>query len=154
MTVHPSTKLLMPGYAVTVLAAIAIAVYNAKLPAGEAPQHWLYIVPAAILLWTAIRHMSRLFVRLQLEDFRLRFESGLVSKSTRIMELRKVQDIRVNQSLIQRMIGTGDLSIETAGESSRLEMLDIDNPQAVADKILAAAHQHYKSDQAAAGPSI
>jgi uncharacterized membrane protein YdbT with pleckstrin-like domain len=154
MTVHPSTKLLMPGYAVAVLAAIGIAVYNANLPAGEAPRHWLHVFPAAILVWTAMAHMKRMFVRLQLEDFRIRFESGLVSKSTRIMELRKVQDIRVNQSLIQRMIGTGDLSIETAGESSRLEMLNIDNPQAVADKILEASHQHYKSGETASGSSI
>ena len=57
------------------------------------------------------------------------------------MEIKKVQDVRVDQSLGQRILGVGDISIETAGESSRLTMVSIDRPQAVADKILEAAHQ-------------
>jgi hypothetical protein len=35
----------------------------------------------------------------------------------------------------------GDISIETAGESSRLTMSGIDRPQVVADQILEAAHK-------------
>ena len=36
----------------------------------------------------------------------------------------------------QRIIGTGDLSVETAGGSSRIEMDSIDRPKDVAENIL------------------
>ena len=150
MTVHPSAKLLFPFYAVSVVAAIGVAYYNSRL---ETREYWWYLIPAIILVWVGISHLKRMLIRLHLEDYRVRFESGLISKTTRMMELRKVQDIRVNQSLIQRLISTGDLSIETAGESGRLMMLNIDNPQAVADAILEASHKHYKADQTPPSPT-
>jgi uncharacterized membrane protein YdbT with pleckstrin-like domain len=51
-----------------------------------------------------------------------------------------VQDVRVDQSATQRMFGIGNLSIETAGEASRLTIRNIDQPQSVADQVLAASH--------------
>jgi uncharacterized membrane protein YdbT with pleckstrin-like domain len=81
---------------------------------------------------------------------KLRYESGLLSKTTRNIQLSKVQDVRVDQSLGQRMMGVGDLSIETSGESSRLEVDNIDQPQAVADEIIAASQEH-GSTQAGGG---
>ena len=71
---------------------------------------------------------------------RLRYESGVASKSTRTIQLSKVQDVRVDQALSQRMFGVGDISIETAGEASRLTLVNIDNPQALADEILNRSH--------------
>jgi uncharacterized membrane protein YdbT with pleckstrin-like domain len=53
-----------------------------------------------------------------------------------------VQDVRVDQSLGQRMLGVGDISIETSGETSRLTMENIDRPQTVADELIAASQQH------------
>jgi hypothetical protein len=44
----------------------------------------------------------------------------------------------------------GDISIETSGESSRLEMDNVDAPQAIADEIVAAS-QHHGSAQAGGG---
>jgi uncharacterized membrane protein YdbT with pleckstrin-like domain len=64
----------------------------------------------------------------------------MASRSTRTMEIHKVQDVRVDQSLTQRLLGTGNISIETAGETSRLTLVNIDRPQYVADRILEAAH--------------
>jgi uncharacterized membrane protein YdbT with pleckstrin-like domain len=54
--------------------------------------------------------------------------------------LPKVQDARVDQSVMQRMFGVGDLAIETAGEASRLTLRNVDQPQRVAEEILAASH--------------
>ena len=57
------------------------------------------------------------------------------------MELAKVQDVRFDQSFGQRIINTGDLSLETAGESSRIVMRSIDNPKVVAEHILELSRQ-------------
>jgi uncharacterized membrane protein YdbT with pleckstrin-like domain len=63
-----------------------------------------------------------------------------MSKSTRNISLPKVQDARVDQTVTQRMFGVGNLSIETAGEASRLIIRNVDRPQRVAEEILAASH--------------
>jgi len=52
----------------------------------------------------------------------------------------------VEQHVLQRLVRVGDLSIETAGEASRLTIANIDRPQHFADQILAASHN-------TAGPS-
>jgi uncharacterized membrane protein YdbT with pleckstrin-like domain len=71
---------------------------------------------------------------------RLRYETGFTSKSTRTIQLSKVQDVRVDQTLMQRMFHVGNISIETAGEASRLTLVHIDNPQPLADEIMNRSH--------------
>ena len=67
---------------------------------------------------------------------RLRYEAGTFSKSTRTIQLSKLQDVRVDQNLMQRMFSVGNLSLETSGEASRLTIENVDNPQSVADELL------------------
>jgi len=55
--------------------------------------------------------------------------------------MSKVQDVRVDQRPFQRMFGVGDISIETAGETSRLTIPDVDRPQKIADEILNRSQQ-------------
>ena len=144
-TFRPSTKLLKAMYVLCALAAAAILIGGR----GEKPAMlYLLILPALAALWTAVRHVSRIFTRLAVAGERLRFESGVLGKTTRTMELRKVQDVRVDQSLGQRLINVGNLSIETAGESSRITIENIDSPREAADRILAAAHGETK------GPNV
>ena len=100
---------------------------------------WVFIVPVLLLFFTLFRHMQRRLEKITLSGDRLKYESGLFSKSTRTVELEKVQDVRVEQSLTQRMFSIGDLSLETAGGTSRISMASIDNPQDVADHILELA---------------
>jgi uncharacterized membrane protein YdbT with pleckstrin-like domain len=62
-----------------------------------------------------------------------------LSKTVRTIQLTKVQDVRVDQSLWQRIFRLGDISIETAGETSRLTITNVDQPREVADEISEAA---------------
>ena len=69
-------------------------------------------------------------------DHRLRYEVGITSKTTRNIQLYKVQDVRVDQRLVQRLWKVGDLSIETAGGASHEKIRNVDDPQALADNIM------------------
>jgi len=138
LKIRPSAKLLMPLYVLAVVLAIALEIYRQNL---DPTLVYLHGIPAFLLLWTIFRHLRLTFTTLTVSAGKLRYQSGFLSRSTRTMEIKKVQDVRVDQTIGQRMLGVGDISIETAGESSRLTMVSIDGPQAVADKILEAAHQ-------------
>ena len=123
-----------PIYLLGVLSAVAVFALAPFEDGGK----YLFI-PAIIVLAGAVKQFQLQFQSLTLADGKLRYQTGMLSRSTRTMELSKVQDVRVDQSLMQRIVGTGDISIETAGETSRLTMTNIDQPQSVADAILEAA---------------
>src|SRR5580658_8402449 len=101
-------------------------------------------IPLVLAVFVVIRHIQRRMAKITISSDRLHYETGLFSKATRTVELIKVQDVRVNQSVTQRIFNTGDVALETAGGSSRIMMESIDQPQAVASHILdmarAAAH--------------
>jgi uncharacterized membrane protein YdbT with pleckstrin-like domain len=48
--------------------------------------------------------------------------------------------VRLDQTVTQRLLRLGDISIETAGETSLLTMRNVDHPDAVTEEILRAAH--------------
>ena len=60
----------------------------------------------------------------------------IAAKITRTIQLAKVQDVRVEQRLSQRIFNVGNLSIETAGEASRLTLPRVDDPHKLAEEIL------------------
>jgi membrane protein YdbS with pleckstrin-like domain len=93
-------------------------------------------IPLVMAAFVVIRHIQRRMTRITISSDRLHYESGLFSKATRTVELVKVQDVRVNQTITQRIFNIGDVSLETAGSSSRIEMQSIDRPQEVASHIL------------------
>jgi uncharacterized membrane protein YdbT with pleckstrin-like domain len=101
---------------------------------------WILVIPVLLLVWPIRRHIAQRFTKATIAGDKLRYEVGALSKSTRNISLPKVQDARVDQSVVQRMFAVGNLSIETAGETSRLTMRNVDQPQQVAEEILAASH--------------
>ena len=136
MQLRPSIKLIKLVYILSLAAAVAIAGYLLSM-GGRDDRLWsLLLLPAVAILFAAIRHLRRRLTKLTVLDDRLRFEAGLFSKTTRTIELAKVQDVRVDQSVFQRILNVGNLSVETAGDSSRIVMESIDRPQEAADHIL------------------
>lgn len=139
--VKPTSKFVIMNYAFTVV-LIAVAVFVASR--YEARREYLYgilALGALRLLMTAKDHVRLQMTKLALEDQGLRFHDGFLSKSTRMINLSKVQDVRVDQGILDRMLGIGTITLETAGESGRLVMKNIDAPQQIADRILAMAQK-------------
>ncbi|MEO7652623.1 MAG: PH domain-containing protein [Bryobacteraceae bacterium] len=149
MVVQPTMKFIKLRYAVAALALSAgITAQNVWKDKLEGAPEWL--IPAVLVLlflWPLLLHIRRQFTKITIAGDKLRYETGMLSKTTRSIQISKVQDVRVDQKLAQRLAGVGNLSIETAGESSRLTVTDIDSPLTVADQIMEAAHQHSKGIQ-------
>lgn len=140
VVIRPSLKFIRAGYAFTVLVIVAATVVHSIFLKDQPP--WLSAMGVLLVLWPLERHLRRQFCKITIQGDKLRYESGVLSRSTRIIQLSKVQDVRVNQSLWQRIFDVGDASIETAGETSRLTVENIDRPQAVAEEIIDASRAH------------
>ena len=136
LTIRPTAKFIMVRLIVTAVVFLAIEVLYFTYGRDVSWLFWLpWIAPLIFfpVLWRALR---RQFTTVTITGDRLRYELGILTKSTRTIQLPKVQDVKVEQHILQRMFGVGNLSIETAGEASRLTIPDVDNPQALADTIL------------------
>lgn len=139
--VRPSTKLIIPHYVIAGVLFVAAAVVYVKYPEKTNLAVALLVAALAWDAATIVAHLKRRFITLTLDADRLRYEEGFLSKSTRSLNLAKIQDVRVDQTVAQRLLSVGSLTMETAGETGRLTMPNIDNPQQVADHILALAKQ-------------
>jgi uncharacterized membrane protein YdbT with pleckstrin-like domain len=140
IVIRPSMKLVRAGYTL-VFGVIFVCVFvYANIKAFENTTAWVLLVPALLLIWPLKYHILRRFTRMTLSGDKLCYETGILSRSKRNIQLTKVQDVRVDQSLAQRMLRTGNLSVETAGETSLLTMRNVDNPDLVAEELLRAVH--------------
>jgi uncharacterized membrane protein YdbT with pleckstrin-like domain len=113
---------------VIVLAGIAVAVLLAifELPA------WSYAVVAVIVVALVIGGLIRWFNTLHvITNERLIYRAGFIAKQGTEIPLEVIQDVAFNQSLLERMFGTGDLMIESAGEKGQTRYEDIPRPEAV-----------------------
>ncbi len=108
---------------------------------------WFVVVGVLPFVSPALAFVDAIRTRLWLDEGLVRYRHGFIVQTTRAMELRKIQDVRVERTLVQRMWGVGTLILESAGESSRLVVVDIDNPQKAADALLRAGRQEGTSQE-------
>jgi uncharacterized membrane protein YdbT with pleckstrin-like domain len=141
LTVRPTAKFLKAGAILATLIFLALETACLLWWNTAVGSSLIMIAPAFILLWPAARAIERQYTKAAIVGDRLRYETGMTSKSTRTIQLSKVQDVRVDQSMLQRIFNIGNISIETAGEASRLTIANVDDPQSLADEILNRA-QH------------
>ncbi len=99
----------------------------------------LFAIPIGIDLWATFRLFQLQARQITLTEDMLRFEEGFFGKSQRNLMLTKIEDVRVEQSVGQRMLGVGNLAVQATGDSTPLCLDNIDNARAVADRILNAA---------------
>lgn len=140
MLIRPSARLIKPWYWLSLILILAIAGYtqfNAAARAKRSEWIWLLVVPVLMLLTALIRHAALRATRMTIVGDSLRFETGVFSKLTRNIALSKIQDVRVDQTLGQRILRLGNLSIETAGGASHITILNVERPQELAERILA-----------------
>lgn len=139
MQLRPSLKFIKLSYVFCLVLAVAIGVYYFVDKENQQYTVWAFLLPAFLAVLTVIRHIERRLIKLEILGDRLRYESGFLSKTTRTIELVKVQEVTVRQTFGQRLVNLGDLQFETAGKDSGVIMHSVDNPQPAADHILALA---------------
>jgi|GEM_PF-207891 len=144
--IHPSLKLVRAKYTVafTVLFLCVLAYTNWLI---DRVSGWWLLAPGLLLVWPLLDHLRRRFTSLILAGDKLTYQTGVFSRSKRVILLAKVQDVRIEQTFIQRLWGIGDISVETAGETSLLTVRDLDSPDLVAEAILEAARRPTGEDK-------
>jgi uncharacterized membrane protein YdbT with pleckstrin-like domain len=103
--------------------------------APDAPR-WVLSLPLIAFLPPLSMHLKRRMMTMSFFDDHVTIESGFLSRTRRTFDTAKIQDVTVKQSLGQRILGTGDLTIESAGQHGSIYIPNLDRPRVIADAIL------------------
>lgn len=135
--IHPSMKTVWLGYAV-VLAIVCAAVWAYYTYWQDKPA-WVMAIPLVLFVFPIRAHFRRRLITLRLEDHHLTLENGLFSRTRRTLDMAKIQDVTVRQTMGQRMMGVGDVLLEDSGKGGTLGVYNIDSPRMIADEIIAGS---------------
>ena len=84
--IRPTMKFIYLGYVLVVATVVALVVLleHIQMPAGipSALQPWIPWLPVLLLLWPIKRHLRNRLTKMTILDDRLRYESGLMSRTS------------------------------------------------------------------------
>jgi uncharacterized membrane protein YdbT with pleckstrin-like domain len=143
-TVRPTMLFIKMGYAAAIAGAILVTVLLAMISFVEIP--WYYSLPVALglLLIPAYYHLKRNMIRYTLTDSKIEIDYGLIARTTRNIPLAKIQDVTVSASILQRLLGFGDVVVDNASEVGGTTVLhNINNPRHYADLLLREMAQRH-----------
>ncbi len=135
-SVSPTLLFVKIGYALAVVGAfLVVAFFSVLFPAFP----WWVSVPLGILLLLipAFYHFRQKLIRYTLTDTTIEIDKGMFSRSTQNVPLRRVQDVTVSSTIMQRMFRFGDVLIDNASEDGgKIVLKNIDSPRKYADILL------------------
>lgn len=137
-SIRPTLMFVKIGYGLAALGALFLVALLAVLyDVLKIPVWFSILAGLALFLIPAFYHLRHRIVRYTLTDSKIEIDEGLISKTTRNVPLRTIQDVTVSATVPQRMLGFGNLIIENAGEtSSRIVLKNINSPKKYADVLL------------------
>lgn len=126
-------KLFFP--VVFVVLAIAATGASVALDVTRVVPLVLLAVLALSVGFLLVRYVKWTTTNFVVTNERLIHREGVIAKNGIEIPLDRVQTIRFSQSIFERMIGAGDLLIESAGETGQNKFTDIRKPSVVQNVI-------------------
>lgn len=142
LDLRPHWKMLVPPGVYSVLIAVATGfVYVKVLDPGNGR---LIGVGAAIVAWIwlcGVRILRWKFTEFVLTNERIIARAGVIAKMSKEIPLERVNDITVTQSMLDRVLGAGDITLESGGEFGQAKFDDIRHPVETQKAIYEAAER-------------
>ncbi len=116
--------------AVTLIVVVAWVILLGKVDGVPA----LIVTGAAVLvlLWYPVRaFVAWVTSHFVVTSDRLVHREGLVARSSMEVPLEAINDVRFSQNILERMVGAGDLVIESAGERGQEVFANVRGPESV-----------------------
>jgi uncharacterized membrane protein YdbT with pleckstrin-like domain len=153
LDLHPHWEFfLKPGLALVVAIAFGVWVLTADPHGAVEALAGLLVLGA--LVWTGITYARWTTTHFVVTTDRLIYRHGVLSKRGIEIPLERVNTVFFSQRLIERMLGSGDLVIESAGEMGRQNFSNVRKPSAVQNEIYRQmeANENRKFDRIGGGP--
>lgn len=129
LRVHPHWKTLIRPAAVAVLVVAGALVAEVLIPPGSAatPARLAVAVVAILflMLWLIVPVLRWRTTVFELTNRRLRMRDGIITRHGRDIPLARINDVSFTKGLLDRLLGSGRLVVESAGEHGQIVLTDI-----------------------------
>jgi putative membrane protein len=118
-------------------ALVAAAASMAGLSTGAGA---IIVLVVGLVLFASpvLKHIDRQRNLYTLTTDRLEIEQGILSKTVRSVPISKIQDVTVSSTLVQRLLGLGNIKIDNASEAGgQIVIRAVPEPKRYADALLA-----------------
>ena len=141
-SITPTLKFVYVGYALAVVGAFILVGIVSIFLATAVSVAASVVLGMALLLVPLFFHIRKKLVRYTLTDTTVEIDRGLVSRTTQNIPLRRIQDVTVSATMMQRLLGFGDLIIDNASEDGgKIVLDDIDSPKKYSEIMLRQMRQ-------------
>jgi uncharacterized membrane protein YdbT with pleckstrin-like domain len=104
---------------------------------------WVILVGVVVgAVWLVSRYMKWISTNFVITSNRIIFRQGIISKSGIEIPLDRVMNVNFHQGMLERMLGAGDLLIESGGEDGQSHFTDIRQPARVQNLIHSEMEAH------------
>lgn len=122
------------GPAAALVGSIVLGIVAATRDEGDVKTALSVVAIALIVLtalWLIARYLKWITTVFVITSHRLMFRTGVLAKSGIDIPLERVNNVNFNQTIFERVLGAGDLLIESAGEDGQSRFSDIRHPDQV-----------------------
>ena len=129
LLLHPHWKTLIRPFAVAVLVIAVALIAEVLIPSNSAAAVERLVVAAvailAVMLWLIVPVLRWRTTTYELTTRRLRVRSGIVTRHGRDIPLARINDVSFEKGPLDRLLGSGRLVVESAGEHGQILLNDI-----------------------------
>ncbi|MBA2387936.1 MAG: PH domain-containing protein [Acidimicrobiia bacterium] len=131
-----------------VVGSIVLAIVVFVLTDGDA-QRWLGFVTLGLIvvsaIWLITRYLKWGTTNFVITSDRVIYRSGVVSKRGIEIPLERVNNVMISQTVVERLLRTGDLMIESGGETGQQRFTDIREPDRVKNLMHAMINENERN---------
>ena len=129
LRLHPHWKTLIGPLLVAVIVVAAALIAEVLIPSNSAAAVERLVVAAvailAVMLWLIVPVLRWRTTTYELTTRRMRVRSGIVTRHGRDIPLARINDVSFEKGLLDRLLGSGRLVVESAGEHGQILLNDI-----------------------------
>lgn len=136
-SISPTLLFVKLGYVATAIAALFVVAAASAFAWAVVPI-WIAVGLGLLLfIIPAFYHFKQKMIRYTLTETKLEIDEGFISRTTRSVPLRRIQDVTVAATVFQRLLGFGNLTIDNASDDAeKIVLKNINAPRDHADTLL------------------
>ncbi|HEV7526638.1 MAG TPA: PH domain-containing protein [Acidimicrobiia bacterium] len=117
---------------------------------------WLFVLWAIVAVawagWLAVKYLEWNFTHFVVTDDRVIYRTGVLAKRGVEIPMERINNINFHQGVWERMIGAGDLDIESAGRDGQSHFDDVWHPDGVQQELYRQMEANAKKRASWANP--
>jgi membrane protein YdbS with pleckstrin-like domain len=136
-SIRPTLKFVKVGYVIAAVGAVLLVAITSAYFYNLVSVSLSVLIGLLLFLVPVYYHLRQMLVRYRMTDTALEIDTGLIARSTRNVPLRRIQDVTVSSTAMQRLLSYGNIEIDNASEEGgKVVLRDIDSPRRYADMLL------------------